>query len=160
MLENPETWVALAFVVFVALTFKPIKKAMTAGLDGRIEAIRREIEEAQELRDEAQHLLAEHRRKLREAMDDARAVIGHAKEEAERLREKAEADLEASMKRRQQAAEEKIAQAEARAVKEVRDQAIEIAIAATAKLMAEKVDAGRAAELVDQSIRELPSRLH
>jgi F-type H+-transporting ATPase subunit b len=160
MLEDPETWVALAFILFVVLTFRPIKKAMTAGLDARIAMIRREIEEAQTLRDEAQHLLAEHRRKLREAMDDARAVIRHAKEDAERLRKKAEAELDASMKRRQQAAEEKIAQAEARAVKEVRDQAIEIAIAATARLMAEKVDASRAAELVDKSIRELPSRLH
>jgi F-type H+-transporting ATPase subunit b len=93
-------------------------------------------------------------------MDDAKAVIEHAQEEAERLRQKAEADLEASMKRRQLAAEEKIAQAEARAVQEVRDQAVEIAVAATAKLMAEKVDKDRAAALVDEAIRELPTRLH
>jgi F-type H+-transporting ATPase subunit b len=160
MWEDPETWVALAFVVFVVVAFKPIKKGVTGGLDSRIGAIRREIEEAQKLREEAQHLLAEHRRKLREAMDDAKAVIEHAQEEAERLRQKAEADLEASMKRRQLAAEEKIAQAEARAVQEVRDQAVEIAVAATAKLMAEKVDKDHAAALVDEAIRELPTRLH
>ncbi len=160
MLEDPTFWVAIAFAAFVILAAKPITGALFGALDARAERIRAEIEEAQALREEAQKTLAEYKRKQRDALKEAEAILDHAKVEAARLGEQAVRDLEAALERREQAAVEKIAQAEAQALQEVRDQAIEMALAATAKLISDNLDKGRADEMVDQAIRDLSGKLH
>lgn len=160
MLSDPTFWTAVAFVVFVAAVFKPIKKALVGALDGRSEQIRQSLDEAQSLREEAQGLLAEYKRKQRAVLEESEAILGQAKVEAGRLREQAEQELTAALARRRQQAVEKIEQAEAAALKEVRDQAVDIALAATARLLAETVDQAKSESLVDHAIEELPDQLH
>ena len=160
MLYDPTFWVAVAFVIFVAATGKPIWKAITGGLDARAERIRQELDEATRLREEAQKMLAEYKRQQSEAASEAEAMLAHAREEAERLRDQAATDIAETLQRREQAAVEKIAQAEAKALQEVRARAVDIAVAATGKILAETIDEAKAGELVDQSIRELKGKLH
>lgn len=160
LVHNPTFWVAVAFVIFVGLTFKPLGKAMGGGLDKRRDQIRQELEEAAQLREEAQRTLAEYKKMQNEAAREAEQLIEHTVVEAGRLRDQAEKDLEAALKRREQAAVEKIAQAEAKAIAEVRSRAVDIAIAATGKLLEEKLDPARADAFIDQSIEELRSKLH
>ena len=71
-----------------------------------------------------------------------------------------EKDLEAQLSRREQLALEKIAQAEASAIEDVRNQAVDVAIAATARLLSENLDQARAEALVDAAIRELPEKFN
>ena len=65
LIQDPTFWVAVAFVVFVVLVFKPIKGALIGGLDAKIAEIRQEVEEAEKLREEAQSLLANYQRQQR-----------------------------------------------------------------------------------------------
>lgn len=160
LLYSPTFWVAVAFVIFVGLTYKPLSKALTGGLDKRSDQIRQELEEAAQLREEAQKALAEYKRLQGEAVREAEELIAHTKLEAVRLRDQAEKDMEAALKRREQAAVEKIARAEAQALDEVRSAAVDIAIAATGKLLVEKLDPARAEAVIDQSIAELRNKLH
>jgi F-type H+-transporting ATPase subunit b len=160
MFEDPTFWTALAFVVFVIAVFKPIKRSLFAALDKRADQIRLELDEAARLREETQKTLAEIKRKQSEASKEAEALMEHTKVEAERMRKQAEGDLAAALKRREEAALEKIAQAEAQALKEVRDQAVDIAVAATAKLLADNIDQAKADSLVDEAIRDVGSKLH
>lgn len=158
--HDPTFWVAVSFVIFVGLTFKPIKNALTGGLDARTDKIRQELEEAARLREEAQKMLADYKRKQSEMSREAEELLEHAKVEAARLREQAEEDLRTAMKRREQAAVERIAQAETKALEEVRNQAVEIAIAATGKILRDSIDDTKAAALVQQSIAELKQKIH
>ena len=160
MFSSPEFWVAVAFVIFVVLVAKPIKAFFTSALDARSERIRTEIAEAQSLREEAQKLLADYKRKQRDALKEAEEIIAHAKLESERLGEQTRQDLEVALRRREQAAVEKIAQAEAQALQEVRDQAVDVALSATARLISESLDKTKSDALVDQSIRDLSGKLH
>jgi F-type H+-transporting ATPase subunit b len=160
MLESPEFWVAIAFVVFVVVAFRPITRQVFAALDARSERIRAEINEAQALREQAQKLLAEYKRKQRDALKEAEAIVEHAQVEAGRLRAQAEKDLEAALARREQAALDKIAQAEAQALKEVHNQAVDVALAATARLISESLDKDRSEALVGQAIRDLSGKMH
>lgn len=155
-----EVWLILALVVLIAIAFRPAKKAIIEGLDGRAEKIRKELEEAQHLREEAKTALANIQRKHRDAMQEAEQITAHAKAEAERLVKHAEEDLAASLKRREVAAFERLSQAEAKAVAEVRSTAVEAAVRATATLMGSQVDAGKQASLIDDAIAELPQRLN
>ncbi len=159
-LKTPEFWVFVSFILFIALTYKPIMAKIGGGLDARAAKIKAELDEAHGLREEAQKLLAEYQRKQRDAAKETEAIIARAREEGERLRKQAAADLEERIARRERMATEKIEQAEAAALKDVRDQAVDLAMAATAKLLAEQVDAERAGRLLDQAIQELPEKLN
>ncbi len=160
LLKQAETWVALSFLIFVAFVlWKGLKPTLRA-LDARAAKIKQELDDAQRLREEAQKLLAEYQRKERDAASEAEAMLAHASEEAGRLRAKAAEDLIASIARREAQALDRIAQAEAQAEADVRAEAVNLAIAATRHLLAGKLDAKQADKLIDQSIKELPGKLH
>jgi len=62
MFSEAETWVLIAFVLFVALLiYLKAPARLTAMLDERSERIARELAEARKLREEAQALVAEYR---------------------------------------------------------------------------------------------------
>ena len=153
-------WVAIAFVIFIIAVFKPLKKAATDALDEKIAQIRNEIEEAQRLREEAQSTLASYQLKQRDAAQEVESMMEQAKAEAEAHRMNAEASLNAMLKRQEQSATEKIQQAEAAAVQEIRDRAVTVALAATVKLLEEKLADDPGAKLIDEAITSLPNHLH
>jgi len=159
-LSNPEFWELVAFVLAVGLVWKKASVVIGGHLDQRAARIKDEIDEARNLRDEAQSLLAEYQRKQADALSEAQAIKAHAEAEAVRLGEKASADLDAALIRREQQAEEKIAQAETRAIKEVREQVVDLAIAAARRLIADDLSPGRASALIDEGIAALPKSLH
>ena len=93
-------------------------------------------------------------------MREAEEIIAHAKAEAERLAAQAAKDLEAGLKRREAQAMDRIAQAEAAALREVQNVAVEVAISAARQVLASSISADQAAKLVDGAIAELPQKLH
>jgi F-type H+-transporting ATPase subunit b len=159
MFSDPEFWVAVAFVIFLAAAGRPMSRAIITALDARGERIRTEIEEAQSLREEAQKLLADSKRKHRDAIEESAEILAHAKIEAERLRVQIQQDLDAALRRREQSAMDKIAQAEANALRDVRNQAVSVALSATASLIAANLDDKKHAALIDQSIRGVAEKL-
>ena len=154
-------WVGAAFFLFVGiLVYFKVPGMLTGALDERAKKISDDLDQARELREEAQVLLATYQRKQRDALKEAEEIIAHAKEEAMREAEQAEKKLEEAVARRQQAALNKIALAEAQAENEVRDTAIEIAIAAATAVVAQQVRGDRADALVDTAIQELKRHLN
>ncbi len=160
MFHDPAFWVGLAFVLAVAVIFRPAAKAITSTLDERAAKIRVQTEEARKLREDAQALLAEYQRKQRDAMAEAEKIIANARAEAARLKVDAEKDLEHAIERRKQQALDRISQAEAQAVAQVRNTAVDVALAAAEKLIKGSLDAGKQQALADKAISELPSRLN
>jgi F-type H+-transporting ATPase subunit b len=160
ILATGEFWVLTALVIFIAIAIYMKVPGMLAGvLDKRSNEIAMELEQARRLREEAQTLLASYQRRQAEAMKEAEDIVIQAKAEAERLAAEARANLKALVERRQQVAEDKIAQAEKQALQEVRAVAAEIAVGAAQKLIAEKVDAAKDATLVESAIGDL-SKFH
>ena len=161
MLQDPTFWTAIAFAGFVlALLYVKIPAVIGKLLDDRASAIRLELEEARNLREQAQSVLADYERRQRQAEKEAENIIVQAKVEAERLADETRTKLEASLERRMKLAEDKIAQAEVQALKEVRIQAAEIAIAAAGKIIADDFTAKDASALVDSNIKDLKKALN
>jgi F-type H+-transporting ATPase subunit b len=158
-LETPEFWVAVGFLVLMVVLYRPALRFILAGLDGRADKIRSDLEEAQKLKDEAQHLLADYQRKQRDAAKEIEGLIAAARKEADALQKRAKEQIEASLERRERLADEKISQAEADAVATVRNAAVDIAISATAKLLGEGLEEQEANRLIDSAITELPQKL-
>lgn len=155
-----ELWLLVALIIVIAAAWKPMKRAMLTGLDNRAARIRNELEEAQRLREEAQSLLATMQRQQRDALQDAEEIISHARQDAERLRAQAAAELEVTLKRREQLAMERIGQAESAALAEVRSLAVDVAATAARAVLETSVDEQRGSALIDESIAALDGRLH
>ena len=161
MFQDAETWVAIAFVIFVGvMIYLGVGKKLTGGLDKRAETIKNQLDEAQRLREEAQHALAEYKRMQRDAAKEAEEILNLATKEAEIMRDRAEKDLADSIKRREEQAVTRIAQAEAEAVQQVRDLAIDVAMVAATEVLQERLDGTDGDDIITAAIRELPTRLN
>lgn len=154
-----EIWLLIALAILVAVVWKPLSRTIVGALDGHTAKVRHELDEAKRLREEAQSLLAEYKRQLVAGQDHARSITEHAHREAERQAERHRAELEASLARRTEQALGRIAQEEARAVQDVRNQAAMLAIRTTRKLLADRVDSDHAQVLVDRAIEEFGRKL-
>ena len=159
MFEDPTFWVLVAFVIFFAAVGKKAYQAITAGLDARTEAIRQEIDEARRLREEAGTVLANTQRQQRKAAEEAEAVVAQARDAAEAIRAEAAEALEATLQRRRDQAIDKIAQAEAAAVKQVREATVDVALAATRRVLSRRLKGKPADALTAAAIKELPKKL-
>jgi F-type H+-transporting ATPase subunit b len=157
---DPTFWVAVSFVVFFAAAIKWVWPLVAAALDQKIDAIRDRLDEATRLREEAQELLSNYKRKLAEAESEAEGIINEARNDAQLLREKLTADLEHSLQRREQLALERIAQAESEATAEVRAMTVDVAINATRDVLRDAAAGDKAVQLIDDSISELPTKLN
>ncbi len=153
-------WILASFVCFLLVFGGTAYKKMVGGLDARSERIRRELDDAVKLREAAQSLLADYRSKRAQAEADALRMLEHAEIEAERRAQAAKRDLEAAMERRAQMALQRIAQAEADALREGRSAAATLAVQATARLIAQSMDPARAEAMVQESIRQVQQKLH
>ncbi len=157
---TPEFWVAVAFVILIGAVAKPVWRLATSALDERVEQIRTRLDEASQLREEAQELLAGYKRKLSDAEGEAEEILAQAREAAHALESRMTEDLEAALARREQQATDRISQAEAEAIAEIRQATADIALAATRRLLAETITEEKSAALIDAAVSELPEKLN
>ncbi len=165
--EHPEPFyataefmVAIAMLVFLFFVGRRAVNLLGVALDDRAEKIKNRIDEAARLADEAQATLASYERKQRDAAEEAASILSSARREAERLAADAKIELEQTLKRREAQAMDRIAQAEKAAIDEVRGHAVDVAIDATRRLLAERLTPQQQNALIDSAIGELPKRLH
>jgi F-type H+-transporting ATPase subunit b len=156
-----EFWVAVAFVVFVGtLAYFKVHRMLVKSLDDRRERIKAELDEARRLKAEAEALFATYQRKQQEAEQEAQAIIAGAKAEAERLAAEAAAKIEDFIARHTKMAENKIAQAEAQAIADVRSVAAEAAAAAAETILSNTVKDRVADELIAKGIADFKAKLN
>jgi F-type H+-transporting ATPase subunit b len=161
LLEDPTFWVAVGTVLFVALVvWQRVPQMVAKMLDDRAAAIKSELDEAKRLREEAEVLLKEYRAKTANAAGEAQAIVEAAKAAAERMAADAHTQLAVQIERRAKMAEQKIAQAEAEAIAEVRAAATRVATAASAEVIGKRMTETKGDALIDGAIRDLGAKLH
>ncbi len=159
LFHDPAFWVAVAFVVFVAAVAKKVYVAVTVMLDDRAAKIKDELDRAVQLREEAQALLASYQRQQRDSEKETEQILAQARTMAETEIAEAKTKLDEVLERRRRTAQEKITQAEARAIADIQTRIIDVALAATTQVIADTLDEKRSQVLVDQAIDGLESRL-
>ncbi|MEM1272852.1 MAG: ATP F0F1 synthase subunit B [Pseudomonadota bacterium] len=160
-LFNTDYVVLIGFLLFLAIIFWfGVPGILGKLLDDRAQQIKADLDEARSLREEAQALLADYERRALDVNEQVERIVTAAKEDAAAAAELAKSDLQASIARRLQAAEDQIANAEEKAVRQVRDRAVEVAIAAAADVLQGQTGASQANKLIDASIAEVGARLN
>ena len=157
---EPEFWVAVSFFLFIGvLVYLGVHKKAASALDARALRIRKELEEARQLREEAEKVLADYQRKLGDVVTEVDNITALAAKQAETLAAETRQSLKEYFDRRIKIAEEKITRAEMEAVRELRSDTVDAAIAAAQNLIAAKLTPDRAKKLVSTSIKALKSNL-
>lgn len=151
----------VALVIFLGIAaYAGAFRSMGQGLDARAQRIAKDLEDAARLRKEAEALLAEYKQKRADAEKEAASIVAAAKADADEYAAETRKKLAETLDRRTKQAEQKIAQAEAAAVKEVRNAATDMAIAAAQKLVGEAARGSAGTDLIASSIAAVKSRLN
>lgn len=160
-LNNTDIVVGIGFVIFIGvLIYYRVPGMLTRRLDARAVRIKAELDEARALREEAQSLLASYERKQKEIQAQAEDIVTAARSEGEKSIVTAKEDIRKSVARRLRTATEQIEAAEQAAVRQIRDRAVTIAVAAAAEVMRERISKSDSDRLIDTSIDEVGKRLH
>ena len=161
MFSQPEFWVAVAFVILMALfAYLGIHRTVLKALDNRADRIKAELDDARRLKDEAAKLLAEYKARHAKAEAEAQDIIASARAEAERIAVEAKAKMEDFVARRTKTAESKIALAEAQALSDVRAAAASAAVAAASTVLSQSVKGSVADDLLAKGIDEVRAKLN
>ncbi|MDE2239722.1 MAG: ATP synthase F0 subunit B [Rhodospirillales bacterium] len=152
-------WVFVAVAIFAVLAGRKVMGAVGGILDDRTHAVRAALDEAAQLKAEAEAILADAKQKQAQAAEDAKQILANAHTEAQRFAAELAAEADATARRRERMAMERIEAAEAAAVKEVRAAAIDIATAASAAILRDTVSNDTDASLIDHAITALPKAL-
>ena len=161
MFTEPETWVAIAFVILMGvLGYFGFHRTVLSALDKRSERIKAELDDARRLKEEAAKLLGEYKARRASAEREAEEIVSNAKAEAERIAVEAKAKMEDFVARRTKSAESKIALAEAQALADVRAAAADAAVSAASTILTQSVKGPVADDLLNKGIAEVRAKLN
>ena len=161
MFFDPETWVAIAFIILMGVfAWLGVHRTMFTALDHRAERIKAELDDARRLKDEAAKVLAEYKARRASAEREAEDIIANARAEAERIAADAQTKMEDFVARRTKTAESKIALAEAQALADVRAAAAEAAVTAATTILSQSVKGQVADDLLAKGIAEVRQKLN
>ena len=154
-------WALVSLILFFAvIIYMKVPGTIGGGLDKRAGTIRDELEQARKLREEAEALLKEYQRKAHAAETEAGEIVEQAKREAAALAAEGKRRMEEYVVSRTRLAEQKIAQAEAQAIQEVRALSADVAISAARQLLTQRVKGEGGAPLVARSIADVKAKLN
>jgi F-type H+-transporting ATPase subunit b len=161
MFEDPETWVAVAFVILMGVfAWLGVHRTVLTALDHRADRIRGELDDARRLKEEAARVLAEYKAKRASAEREAEEIVANANAEAERIAAEAKTKMEDFVARRTKTAEGKIALAEAQALADVRAAAADAAVQAASTILSQSVKGSLADDLLAKGIAEVRQKLN
>jgi F-type H+-transporting ATPase subunit b len=141
----------ISFYVLKRYAFGPIQKT----IDERRERIRQSLDEADRARQEAQRMLEEHRALIAHAKTDAEEILTEARTIAEAQRERVKEEIEADRQRRLEDTRRQIEAETRRALEQIRQEVVELTIIAASKVTRRVLDDKAHRELIDEAISEL-----
>ena len=159
MFSDPQFWVAVAFVAFIAAVFNPVRKMLTTNLDGQIKDIKDKIEEAENLKNETQVTLSEIKQRQNDVKSEIQAIQKEAESKVKQIEQLAEDKLKDQISKRQVLAEAKIDQLTRDANNLIQSHITSTAIEATITILKQKLNTEEQQKLINTSIQELGSAL-
>ena len=156
---DPLFWVLISFLLLILIGFGPIKTRVITYLDTRTAEIRSTLEKAQNLREEAQLVVAEQQVQQQKSQKEAQTIIEQAKEQARLFEQQAYRDLEFLITQRQAQLQARITQMEVKALESIRDKILKTAVAASRHLLQQRLASLGRDPSVDQTLTDLPTYL-
>ncbi len=160
LLHDPTFWVAVSFGIFVILFARYAVPPIVKALDNRSARIKEELDEAVRLREEAQTVLSAYQKKQKAISKEAEELLAKAKQEAEAMTVQAEAELKKALDRRIEQAKQNIERTENRALQEVQDNIVDIAVNAARVIIVDHLDSNDDEALIELALKDINRIVH
>ena len=148
-------WVTISFIIFLGiLIYFKIPQKVKGTLEQNISNIRNQINEAEQLKEDAKNILTEHEKKISNSKIEVGELINKATEEAEKNVIKTNENFHKFMENRKKSAEERIRQLKNQAEKDIKNAAVKIAIKSVEKLLKNSLDKSKLDKIYSSSIEE------
>jgi F-type H+-transporting ATPase subunit b len=153
--KNELFWGVLAFLVLFFLMRQFAFPAVAKAMEGRTNRIRKDLDDAERLKNEAQTILDQYSAQLNDAKSEANRIIEEARQTADQLRRDLMARAESEVAELRQRAAADINAAKDRTLGDLRQQVAEIAIAAAERVVERNLDRDTNSALVESFISQV-----
>jgi len=153
-------WVAISFLIFCGLlVYFKIPQKVKSLLDGNIENIKNQINDAEKLKEEAKILLSDHEKKMSSSKNEIKLMIEKVNNESEKTIIKNTEEFHKLMDSRKKNADEKVKQMKNQAIKDIKNASVKITIRAVERLLKNSLDKSKLDKLYMSSIEETKTTL-
>jgi len=159
MFSDPQFWVFIAFIIFIGVMIKPVRKILSVNLSDKIQEIKDSIDQAEKIKNDAQLTLSEVKKRQNEVKEEIDLMRKEAKEKITMIKKNAHLKLIDQINNRNALASVKIDQMTRDANTEIKKHITQIAISATVNILEKKLNDKEKQNLINQSCNELGSTL-
>jgi len=159
VLDNATLWVAVSFVIFVILVFKPLKNMMLTSLDTKIAELKSQLEESKKIKEDAEKLFTEQRKKYEETLIKIKKLNDDAVYESKIIKKKIEEDIKNSLSRKDKSFKQLSSQMELKVKEDLKNEIIKKTLIYTEFRIKKKLKKTHNSKLIDESLSKLTSHL-
>jgi len=149
-------WTWITFLVVLVVLSKVALKPILATIENREKAFREDLEQAQKQREEAQHLLEQHRKMMAEAESEAQRLLKESRELAEQKRQELLSQAKEESQKIVEMAKKEIEQEKENALTSLKSEIADLAVNAAEKIIMHNLDKDKQKTIVDEYIKGLP----
>ena len=148
-------WVAVSFFIFVGVLFYfKVPQKIFDSLDQNIKKIKKDLDDAEKLKDDAKNILSEYETKISKSKQEINILMKKAQEESEKNMIKINNEFHNIFENRKKMAEEKIKQMKMQAIKDIKNSSVDIAIQALEKIIKNSIDKKKLDKIYISSVEE------
>ena len=155
MFSDPQFWVAVSFILFIAAIFNPVRKMLVSSLDAQISEIKTKIEEAENLKNEAQITLSELKKREAEVEKEIEKFKTDAENKISELKNLSSKKLSDQIEKKKILADNRIEQLLRDTNQNIKSYITDIAIEAITDILKTSLSKDKKAELINDSINDL-----
>ena len=159
MFTDPQFWVAIAFLLFVLAIFNPVRKMLGSSLDNKINEIKQNIQEAENIKNDTQITLSEIKKRQNEVELEIKQIHSDSRDKIKLLESQAKIKLEELISKRESLANSKIDQLIREANTTVHEHITQIALTAAIAILEKNLNEQEKQNLINLSIKDLESVL-
>ena len=159
MFSDPRFWVFIAFIIFIGVMIKPVRKILSINLGDKIQEIKDSIDQAEKIKNDAQLALSEIKKRQNEVKGEIDLIEQEAKEKITIIENNVHTKLIDQINKRNALASVKIDQMTRDANTAIQKHITQIAISATVNILEKKLNYKEKQNLINQSVNELGSAL-
>tara|TARA_Y100000590_G_scaffold310132_1_gene350430 strand:- start:119 stop:616 length:498 start_codon:yes stop_codon:yes gene_type:complete len=154
-------WVSIAFFIFIGgLIYLKIPQKINTSLIGKIDEIKKELNEAEKLKIEAKNLLSDYENKIDKSKKETQNIINFAKKDSEKNILEKSKKFHQMLEYRKKNAEQKIAQMKDNALKEIKNTSVKVSMLTIEHLIKNSIDKNKLENLHKQSLEEAKNVLN
>ena len=159
MFSDPQFWVAVSFILFIAAIFNPVRKILTSSLDAQIKDIKNKIDEVENIKNEAQKALDELKDRETKVEKEIQNLNLESEKRITELKDISTNKLTEQIEKRKILAENKIEQLVRDTNNSIKNYISSVAIEATKNILIQNLNKDKKSALIEESITEFNSVL-